>query len=209
MNKKIRPINLQLFAENAEPSSNAQAESTKDTAATKDNQGSNVEKEALGDENKEDEVSKLKKQLEEKDKQHQENIKKEVEKALKEEKRLSKLSEEEREKEEKEKRIKELEQRERAIIFKEKLSEVKDELIKRKLPTLFADKLIDEDNQKSLEKINEFEKLFREAVQNEMNSKIKGVNLKTGSSNNTSIGMEMAQKMNGQKSDVKSPWDFK
>ena len=78
MNKKIRPINLQLFAENAEPSSNAQAESTKDTAATKDNQGSNVEKEALGDENKEDEVSKLKKQLEEKDKQHQENIKKEV-----------------------------------------------------------------------------------------------------------------------------------
>ena len=193
MKKEFNHINLQLFAE----------DSNVDTGNQDDIQDTSTKEVEI---DTDDEVSRLKKELEEKEKQHQENVKKEVEKAHKEQQRLSKLSEEERKKEEQENKLKDIEQREKALNFKEKLSDVKDELIKRKLPTVFADKLVDDDNVKSLENINEFEKLFREAVQTEINSKIKGVNLKTGDNNATSFGKSMATKMNETKQNSMNPW---
>lgn len=231
MKKRTPPINLQLFADTV-ADSDAGGSSSGDAAnqscnfgdtdsGGKDNDGnsqstdSKNESSDSGSQNrkdkqssKDDEISRLKKQLEDKEKVHQENIKKEVEKALKEQKRLSKLSEEERKKEEQEKRIKELEQREKAVAFKEKFSDVKDELVKRNLPTIFADYLVDDDNEKSLEKIAEFEKTFQEAVKKEVDDKIKGVNLKSGNSGSkTSLGKDMAQRINelNKKSTI-NPW---
>lgn len=201
--EKYLPFNLQFFGDGEGSSTEEQDTSTENKEETKEKENvENTEKE----ETKEDELEKLKKQFAETEKKHKEDIKNAVDKAIKEEKRLSKLSQEERENEEKLQKLKDLEEREKTLIFKEKLSDVKDELIKRKLPTTFAEFLVDEDNSKSLEKISEFEKNFREAVQNEVNSKIKGVNLKSGTNDSVSLGKEIAQKVNSQQAVDNNPW---
>ena len=115
------------------------------------------------------------------------------------------LSKEEREKEEQNAKEKALKEREDKLLFKERLSDVKDELLNRKLPISFAKYFVNEDNEQSLKEISEFEQLYRAEIQNEVNSKIKGVTLKTGDST-TNAGKSMAEQRNAQKQITNNPW---
>lgn len=206
--EKYLPLNLQFFAgeEGQEQEQDTNSQNTKE-----DVQDTQKKEQEEGNQDKktytEDEIKDLKKTWEEENQKfEEEKIKKEVEKALKEQKRLSTLSEEERQKEEQDKKIKDLEEREQNLIFKEKLSDVKDELIKRKLPTTFAEFLVADTIEKTLEKITEFEKNFRNAVQEEVNSRITGVNLKTGYTTESKFGENMAKKLNSKKDQGLNPW---
>ena len=200
--------NLQLFAADAGGGS---GENISDNAAdVQAPQGEDVQnaenKESESKTYTDDDIAKIKDDwAKEQEKANQEKINKEVERQLKEQKRLSELSKEEREREEQDAKEKALKEREDKLLFKERLSDVKDELLNRKLPISFAKYFVNEDNEKSLKEISDFEKLFRAEIQNEVNSKIKGVTLKTGDST-TNAGKSMAEQRNAQKQITNNPW---
>lgn len=197
-------INTQLFAEDTVQNKIADNEASQENQDNKSNETKEDEKEKTYSEK---DIEKMKQKWQEDfEKTKQEEIKK----AIKEEIRLSKLSQQDREKQEQEAKKKELEQREQAIIFKERLSEVKEQLIERKLPTEFAQYFVSDDAQKSLEKIKDFEKTFKEAIQNEVNSRIKlsSLSLKTGDNQESlmSDAKKIAQLKNAQKDSKNDPW---
>ena len=200
--------NLQLFAADAGGGS---GENTSDNATdVQASQGDDVQnsehKESESKTYTDDDIAKIKDDwAKEQEKTNQEKINQEVQRQLKEQKRLSELSKEEREKEEQDAKEKALKEREDKLLFKERLSDVKDELLNRKLPISFAKYFVNEDNEQSLKEISEFEQLYRAEIQNEVNSKIKGVTLKTGDSS-TNAGKSMAEQRNAQKQITNNPW---
>lgn len=190
-------IDLQLFAE-GEGESAAQEPAAKEAETSKDQPPAKTYTE--------EELAKEREKIE---KQREGDIKKAVEEALKEQKRLSKLSEEERRKEEQSAKEQELLKREQAILFKERLSEVRDELHNRKLPSVFAEYFIAEDSKESLEKIKAFEAAFQKAVQEAVDSKIQGVQMRTGGSleaTQSSEAAEIAKNKNEQGKGIEDPW---
>lgn len=123
--------------------------------------------------------------------------------------RLSKLSEEERAAEEQKKKVAELEEREKALLQKERLADVKDELLKNSIPTSFAGYFtnLSETKEEMNANIKEFSKVFRDAVQEEVNKKIQGVTMKTGSdSEKVSAGKGYAEKRNETAKPANNPW---
>lgn len=187
----------------------AVTENEQDTVAEQANaqreQVSESEKEAKEKEEKET-VEDLKRQLDMQKRAYEESLKQEVKKAVEEEKRLSKLSEEERKKEVQEQKLKDIEKREQALLFKEKLAEVKEDLIKRNLPVTFAEYMICESADKTLQKITEFEKAFKKAVEDEVNKKIKGTSVKAGDSFEKNIGKQYAELKNTLSNSKTNPW---
>ena len=200
--------NLQLFAADAGGGS---GENISDNAAdVQAPQGEDVQnsghKESESKTYTDDDIAKIKDDwAKEQEKSNQEKINQEVQRQLKEQKRLSELSKEEREKEEQDAKEKALKEREDKLLFKERLSDVQDELLNRKLPISFAKYFVNEDTEQSLKEISEFEQLYRAEIQNEVNSKIKGVTLKTGDST-TNAGKSMAEQRNAQKQITNNPW---
>ena len=93
--------------------------------------------------------------------------------ALKEKERLSKLSEKEREEEQLTQREKEIAEREAEIERKILRSEAVDDLQEKGLPSEFADFLLGEDAEKTLENINNFKKSFDEAVNTAVKEKLR------------------------------------
>lgn len=197
--RNILPINLQLFAQDDAPNTDNLQNGQNDVKGQNTSEENNEPKTYT-----QKDIEDIKKQQE---KEYNKKFEQEVKKRLEEEKRLSTLSKEEREKEDRENKIKELEEREKNLIVKEKISDIKDELIKRKLPVIFASYLVEDTNEKSLYKINEFEKIFVSAVEEKVNSKIQGVNLKAGNSNKNSLGQDMAKKLNEMNKTKSNLWN--
>ena len=181
-------------------------ENEQDTIAEQANAQREQESESEKEAKEKETVEDLKRQLEAQKKAYEESLKQEVKKAVEEEKRLGKLSEEERKKEVQEKRLKDIEKREQALLFKEKLAEVKEDLIKRNLPVIFAEYMICESADKTLQKITEFENAFKKAVEDEVNKKIKGTSVKAGGSGEKNIGKQYAELKNTLSNSKTNPW---
>lgn len=132
-----------------------------------------------------------------------------IDDALAEKERLSKLSEKERKDEELNTREKDLEKRLADIERKELLADAVADLNKKELPADFAEILLGEDAEKTLENINSFKTAFDEAV----NAKVKeALRQETppagGSQKATSIGSKFAKTANEQAKPVKNTiWD--
>lgn len=181
-------------------------ENEQDTIAEQANAQREQESESEKEAKEKETVEDLKRQLEAQKKAYEESLKQEVKKAVEEEKRLGKLSEEERKKEAQEQKLKDIEKREQALLFKEKLAEVKEDLIKRSVPVVFAEYMICESADKTLQKITEFEKAFKKAVEDEVNKKIKGTSIKAGSSGEKNIGKKYAELKNTLSNSKTNPW---
>lgn len=112
---------------------------------------------------------KLAKALEKKQREWEAKQEEAIQKALEEKERLSKLSEKERKEEELSTREKELQNRLAEIERKELRSDAVSDLSEKGLPTEFADILLGEDAESTLENINKFKTTFDAAV----NAKVK------------------------------------
>lgn len=111
------------------------------------------------------EVSKaVDKALKRREEKHQEELQKAIQEAIDEKERLSKLSEKERKEEELSKKEKELQQRIAEIERKELKADAVSDLNEKGLPAEFADFLLADNAENTLENINNFKKAFDEAV---------------------------------------------
>jgi secreted Zn-dependent insulinase-like peptidase len=108
------------------------------------------------------------------EKKWEEKYNKKLEEVKTEAERLAKLSADEKKAEEDKKRAKELADKDRELTLRELNLGAIDELDKRKLPVSFAKFLLKETAEKTLENITSFETAFREAVQAEVDAKLKG-----------------------------------
>lgn len=151
-------MNLQHFAdentsetENVEITENQTEEEQENTTYTR----SDVDRE----------VSKaVDKALKRREEKHQEELQKAIQEAIEEKERLSKLSEKERKEEELSKKEKELQQRIAEIERKELKADAVSDLSEKGLPAEFADFLLADNAENTLENINNFKKAFDEAV---------------------------------------------
>ncbi|PAE90933.1 hypothetical protein CHH72_00500 [Shouchella clausii] len=107
---------------------------------------------------------KLDKVLQKKQKEWEEQQKEAIKKALEEKERLSKLSEKEREEEELTKREQDIAARLAELERRELKADAVSVLKEKDLPAEFADFLLADDSQKTLDNINSFKKAFDEAV---------------------------------------------
>lgn len=108
----------------------------------------------------------------------QEKWQKDVEVKLKAEReeaeRLAKLSAEEKEKELLKKQQEEIEKRERAILVKELELKAIDALRGKELPLEFRDFVLGADEEVTSKRVDTLDKLFREAIQKEVDARLKG-----------------------------------
>ena len=125
-------------------------------------------------------VSEARKKMEAKLK---EDMKKEIQKAQEEKERIAKLSEKEREQEELKKRQEELEEKEKELARKEILSEAREEMSNRNLPSKFADYIVKEDTTETFEAIKEFETEWKDAVEKAVVQRIGTKGKKKGADN--------------------------
>lgn len=88
--------------------------------------------------------------------------------------RLAKLSTEEKEKELLKKQQEEIEKRERAIAQKELELKTIGLLQEKQLPIEFKDFVIGADEEDTLSRIDSFQNFFQEAIQKEIESRLKG-----------------------------------
>lgn len=158
-------MNLQYFAESEEESEELEGAESSDDQSDDEaeqivfNSQEELDKLIAG------RVSKERKNLQ---KQFDENLDEKISAALKKEKDLSKLSKEDREKMELSEKEKKLVEKEKSIALKEQRYQAIDELQERNLPKSFADVLVHEDAQKTLDNI----KMFEEQWNAEMESKV-------------------------------------
>lgn len=159
---KLLKMNLQTFADPNEPPADPPKEPTDPRG------GESTKVELTGEELQKKIESesdrKLQSALQKKEQEWETKTQEAIEKALEEEKRLSKLSEKEQEEERMTKREKELQDRENELKRKELKAEAITDLSNKELPTEFADFLLAEDAEKTLENINSFKKAFDTAV---------------------------------------------
>lgn len=107
---------------------------------------------------------KLAKALEKKQKEWEQQQEEAIQKAIEEKERLSKLSEKERKDEELSKREQEIQNRLAEIERKELKADAVSDLSEKGLPAEFADFLLADNAENTLENINNFKKAFDEAV---------------------------------------------
>lgn len=105
---------------------------------------------------------------------------KKAEAAKKEQERLSKLSDDERQKVELENSKMELALKEKELKAKEIKLEMVDVLAKRGLPISFMDYLVDENSEKTLARITNFEKEFKKAIELAVTERLKGKTPRAG-----------------------------
>lgn len=111
--------------------------------------------------------------LENRDTKHKKEMQQAINDAIAEKERLSKLSEKERKEEQMTQREKEIADKEAEINRKVLRSEAVDDLQKKQLPSEFADFLLGEDAEKTLNNINTFKKTFDEAVNAAVKEKLR------------------------------------
>ena len=145
----------------------------------------------LKNENKPTEIdidSKIAEALAKAQKSFEETLKKREAAAKKEAERLSKLSDEERQKAEIESSRKELEAKEKELQRKELMLEMTKVLAERKIPVVFMEYLIADDNESTLERIKTFEKEYKAAIESAVNEKLKGKTPPSGAGNKNDSG---------------------
>ena len=162
---KFLPFDLQFFAEGGEgdPEGGQGGEPEK-VELTADELQKKIEAES---------DRKLAKALEKKQKEWESKQQEAIQKALEEKERLSKLSEKERKEEELSQREKDLQKRLADIERKELKADAIADLSDKGLPANFADFLLAEDAEKTLENINNFKTAFDEAVNAAVKEKLR------------------------------------
>ena len=152
-----------------------------------------------GVENKEQESSKkyTEEEVLELVKKETEKAKKDAEKKFQKQMSLSKLDGDERERAEKDDRIAELEAQLAEFRIEKNKSELKSTLAARGLDAQFADLLnICDDTQENQKLISDFDKLFKRAVNAEVEKRISGTNIKGNNSTNKDNGAMTVEKFN-------------
>lgn len=176
--KRRMPMKLQFFAEGGEGEGSVagEGEGQGEGAGSGEGQGTGEGegKETYTRSEVDSEISKaVDKALKNRDAKHQEDLQKAIDDALAEKERLSKLSEKERKEEEMTQREKKLAEKEAEIARKILRSEAVDDLQEKNLPSEFADFLLGEDAETTLENINNFKKTFDEAVNAAVKEKLR------------------------------------
>jgi len=119
-------------------------------------------------------------------KKREQKLREEMEEKIRQEReeaeRLAQLSEKEKEKEMLEKQKKEIEKRERELKHKELLSDTKDILYEKGIPTKFADVLVKDDAETTHKAINEFEQEWRDAIEKAVEERLRGRTPRAGES---------------------------
>ena len=153
--------------ENVEITENTQEEEQENTTFTR----SDVDRE----------VSKaVQSALDKREAKHKEEMQKAIEDAIAEKERLSKLSEKERQEEQLTQREKEIAEREAEIARKELKADAITDLNEKGLPSEFADILLGNDAETTLENINTFKTAFDSAVNASVKEKLRQDTPKTG-----------------------------
>ena len=153
--------------ENVEITENTQEEEQENTTFTR----SDVDRE----------VSKaVQSALDKREAKHKEEMQKAIEDAIAEKERLSKLSEKERQEEQLTQREKEIAEREAEIARKELKADAITDLNEKGLPSEFADILLGDDAETTLENINTFKIAFDSAVNAAVKEKLRQDTPKTG-----------------------------
>lgn len=153
--------------ENVEITENTQEEEQENTTFTR----SDVDRE----------VSKaVQSALDKREAKHKEEMQKAIEDAIAEKERLSKLSEKERQEEQLTQREKEIAEREAEIARKELKADAITDLNEKGLPSEFADILLGNDAETTLENINTFKTAFDSAVNAAVKEKLRQDTPKTG-----------------------------
>ena len=153
--------------ENVEITENTQEEEQENTTFTR----SDVDRE----------VSKaVQSALDKREAKHKEEMQKAIEDAIAEKERLSKLSEKERQEEQLTQREKEIAEREAEIARKELKADAITDLNEKSLPSEFADILLGDDAETTLENINTFKTAFDSAVNAAVKEKLRQDTPKTG-----------------------------
>ena len=153
--------------ENVEITENTQEEEQENTTFTR----SDVDRE----------VSKaVQSALDKREAKHKEEMQKAIEDAIAEKERLSKLSEKERQEEQLTQREKEIAEREAEIARKELKADAITDLNEKGLPSEFADILLGNDAETTLENINTFKIAFDSAVNAAVKEKLRQDTPKTG-----------------------------
>ncbi|MDM8100942.1 DUF4355 domain-containing protein [Oceanobacillus oncorhynchi] len=155
------PLDLQFFAEPGEGTGQGEGGGQEPEDKSANQQGEDTFTKAEVDSQVSKAVDKALKNREEK---HQEEIQKAIDDAIAEKERLSKLSEKERQQEELTQREKKILEREEEIKRAQLRSDAVADLQEKKLPSDFADFLLGDDAEITLENINSFKKAFDEAV---------------------------------------------
>lgn len=133
--------------------------------------------------------------------------KEKLEKEKKEAERLANLSVEEKEKELLEQTKKDIEEREKALKLKELKLDAIDILADKKLPIKFADMLLKDDAESTLDNIKIFEKEWQEAIDAAVTERLKG---KTPPAGNGDIGNDVssiAKLRNQEHKPELNPWE--
>ena len=153
-------LNLQHFAEeNTESTENQQEEEQDTTVFTQSEVDSQISKAVHS-------------ALEKREAKHKQELQEKINEALAEKERLSKLSEKERKEEEMTQREKEIAEREAKLQRQELKSDAIAVLHENNLPKEFADFLLADDAENTLENINAFKKAFDEAVNVQVKEKL-------------------------------------
>jgi hypothetical protein len=149
----------------------------------KDEPDSNDQAENSGVENQgqesktfsQDEVNEIiSKRVNEINAKNSEKTAKAIENALADYERKAKLSEEEKAHEEQERLKSELASKERDLLIRENRAEAREILSEKLMPSIFVDYIVDEDLDKTKENINKFEKVWNEAIAEEVKKKLIG-----------------------------------
>src|SRR5699024_9474093 len=180
MLKKKGPLklDLQFFAEDdtEEPTDNTETEETEDSSEKVELTSEELQKKIEAESDR-----KLNSALEKKQKEWEQQQEEAIQKALEEKERLSKLTEKERKQEEMTKKEKELADREAEINRRILRSDAVDALQEKELPSDFADFLLADNAENTLNNINEFKKAFDNAVNAAVKEKLRQDTPKTGS----------------------------
>lgn len=124
----------------------------------------------------------LDKVLKKKQQEWESELQQRIDEAIKEQQRLSQLSEKERKQEELSKKEQELLKKEQELARKELRSETIEVLQEKELPAKFADFLLAEDAETTLENINAFKEAFDAAVNEAVKEKLRQDTPKAGGS---------------------------
>lgn len=175
--KKMK-MNLQHFAEPEGDTETQESDETQDT-----NDADEVLKltpEELQRKIDSEADRRLDKVLKKKQQEWESELQQRIDEAVKEQQRLSKLSEKERKEEELTRKEKLLAEKEAELVRKELRSETIEVLQEKELPATFADFLLAEDAESTLENINNFKKAFDAAVNAAVKEKLRQDTPKAG-----------------------------
>lgn len=207
------PLNLQFFGgdgggDGDDSGTNGGENPGKNGDSPEDNKKIELTQEELDKKIESEADRKLNSALQKKQQEWDSQLQEKIDSALEEQKRLSKLSEEERKNEELSIKEKKLLEREAEIARKELLSDAKDDLVEKGLPTSFAEVLLGENAEKTLENINNFKTAFDEAVNAAVKEKLRQDTPPAGSGlgKGTNVIAELRNKQDQSKNKAPDPW---